>query len=456
MNPLDKRFLEDVFRAAVAAVDPATLVARALTLTPEGIAIPPGEVCSFARWSTVRNVYMVGGGKAGRTMGEAAAGILGEKVAAGVVAVPSGKGRAEGRLRFIEAGHPYPDEGSRAAAAAMLRLLSEAGKDDLVVAILSGGGSSMISLPADGFSPADKETTTRLLFDAGAGIAEINAVRKHLSLIKGGYMARAAYPARVFALLISDVPGDDPSVIASGPFSSDPTAYRDALEIVARRGIRARLPAAVLARLEAGEAGAVMETPKPGDPAFARVARAMIGSNRNALEAASAAAKREGVGSVGVLPGFLHGEARECAGAFVAQLRKTSATIPPGTAAVLIAGGETAVTVKGTGKGGRCQEFALSAAIGMDGEEGMAVLCAGTDGIDGPTDAAGAFADGSTCARVRAQGLSARAHLENNDAHTLFGALSDLLITGSTGTNVADVVVGVVLGRAPQDARRSP
>jgi hydroxypyruvate reductase len=331
-----------------------------------------------------------------------------------------------------------------------------AGDKDLVVALLSGGGSSMISLPPEGISPEEKEGATRLLLDAGAGIAEINAVRKHLSLVKGGYMARAAHPARVFALLLSDVPGDDPSVIASGPFSPDPTSYVYALEIVARLGILARLPAAVLARLEAGRAVAVPETPKPGDPAFARVARAVIGSNRNALEAASTAAKREGVGTVGVLPGFLRGEARECAGAFVAQLRKASATIPVGTAAVLVAGGETVVGVRGGGKGGRCQEFALSAAIGMDGEEGIAVLCAGTDGIDGPTDAAGAFADGSTCPRAAALGLSPRACLEGNDSHSFFLALSDLVVTGPTGTNVADIAVGVVLGRAPQGARRSP
>lgn len=404
----------------------------------------------------MRNVYLVGGGKAGRAMGEAAAGILGEKVSAGAIAVPHGKGGEAGPVRFIEAGHPYPDEGSREAAAAMLRLLSMAGERDLVVALLSGGGSSMISLPPEGISPADKEVATRLLIDAGAGIAEINAVRKHLSLVKGGYMTRAAHPVRVFALLLSDVPDDDPSVIASGPFSPDPTTYSYALEIVARSGIRARLPSSVLARLEAGQAGAVPETPKPGDPAFTRVARAVIGSNRNALEAASAAARREGVGTVGVLPGFLRGEARECGGAFVAQLRKASATIPVGIAAVLVAGGETAVEVRGGGKGGRCQEFALSAAIGMDGEEGIAVLCAGTDGIDGPTDAAGAFADGSTCPRAAALGLSPRGHLENNDAHSFFGVLSDLLVTGPTGTNVADIAIGVVLGKASTTARRSP
>jgi hydroxypyruvate reductase len=324
------------------------------------------------------------------------------------------------------------------------------------VALLSGGGSAMISLPAEGIPPEDKEAATRMLLDAGAGIADINAVRKHLSLVKGGHMARAAHPARVFTLMLSDVPGDDPSVIASGPFSADPTTYRDAMEIVERPGIRARVPGTVRARLETGQAGIVPETPKPGDPAFARVARAVVGSNRNALEAASAAAKREGIGGVIVLPGFLSGEARECARAFVEELRKASAFVPPGSAAVLIAGGETAVTVRGGGMGGRCQEFALSAAIEMDGEEMMSVLCAGTDGIDGPTTAAGAFADGSTCARASALGLSPRACLEDNDSHSFFRALSDLVSIGPTGTNVADIAIGAVRGKASSRAGRPP
>lgn len=456
MNVPVKRFLEEVFRAAVAAVDPARLVLRALSRSPEGIALSAGEGSAFARWDSIRDVYLVGGGKAGRAMGEAAAGIFEGKVAAGAIAVPSGKGGAAGPLRFIEAGHPYPDEGSREAAEEMLRILSAAGEEDFVVALLSGGGSAMICAPAAGISLAEKGEATRLLLHAGAGIGEINAVRKHLSRVKGGGMARAAHPARVFALLLSDVPGDDPSVIASGPFSPDPTAFEGVVETLVRREAHTRLPESVRARIEAGLAGTVPETPKPGDPAFDRIACAVVGSNSTALEAAFAAAKRAGIGSVRILPGFLRGEARECARAFVAELRKASASAPPESPAVLIAGGEAAVTVRGGGNGGRCQEFALSAAIEIDGEEGVAVLCAGTDGVDGPTDAAGAFADGSTCSRAAVLGLSPGDHLENNDAFPLFRALSDLLATGPTGTNVADIAVGWARAGAPLRAGSPP
>jgi glycerate-2-kinase len=279
--------------------------------------------------------------------------------------------------------------------------------------------------------------------NAGADISEINAVRKHMSLVKGGRMARTAYPARVFALLLSDVPDDDPSVIASGPFSPDPATFKYAMEIIVKRGVLSRVPPPVCAYLESGISGAAPETPKHGDPAFNRVATNVIGSNLTALEAVSAVLKMRGIAKVRVLPGFLHGEARECARAFTAELRKTKDSVPAGDAAVLVAGGETAVTVPGDGKGGRCQEFSLSAAIEIEGRAGLAVLCAGTDGIDGPTEAAGAYADGSTCSRAAALGLDPRDFLGNNDSHSFFRRLSDLAITGPTGTNVADIAIGL-------------
>ncbi|MBI5575367.1 MAG: DUF4147 domain-containing protein [Deltaproteobacteria bacterium] len=436
--------MEEIFRAAVEAVEPGRLVRQTLERSAEGISLRGSEQSSFVRWNAIRNICLVGGGKAGRPMGEAAIGILGEKIKAGVLAVPRGKGGESGPVRFVEAGHPFPDGGSREAAEEMLRILAVAGEEDLVVALLSGGGSSMISLPADGISPADKDETSRLLMNAGADISEINTVRKLLSRVKGGRMALAAVPARVFALLLSDVPGDDPSVIASGPFSPDTTISGNALEIVARRGILAMLPNPVRSRLESGAAGNLPDAPKPGDRAFDRVSCAVVGSNRAALEAACAAAKRPGSADVRVLPGFLRGEARLCARDFVSELKRASASAPPGREIVLIAGGETAVTVRGGGKGGRCQEFALSAAIEMAGESALAVLCAGTDGIDGPTGAAGAYADGKTCARAASIGLSPAEKLENNDAYPFFAALSDLAVTGATGTNVADIAIGLV------------
>jgi len=442
MDVLGKQEMESLFRAAVAAVDPARLVRDALHADARGIGLARGGDSAFAAWSDVRNVIVAGGGKAGRAMGEAAVAVLGGRVARGVVAVPRGHGGSAGPVRFAEAGHPLPDEGSRAAAREMLSLLAGAGERDLVIALVSGGGSAMISAPPDGVSARDKEAAFRVMTRVGAGIAEINTVRKHLSAAKGGRMAAAAYPARVFALLISDVPGDDPSVIASGPFSPDSTTYADAMTVLVRHRACAAVPASVRDHIAAGVAGRIPETPKPGAPVFERVACAVVGSNRIALEAAAGAARAAGAGEVRVLPGFLRGEARACAKAFVEELRRAAASVPRGRAAVLVAGGETTVAVRGGGRGGRSQEFALAGALAIDGVPGMAVLSAGTDGIDGPTDAAGAFADGATCARARAAGLSPERSLAGNDSYPFFRALSGLVVTGPTGTNVADVVVG--------------
>ncbi len=451
MSFLEKTELERLFRAAVAAVEPARLVRDSLRPDPRGVGLTGGGVSAFVPWSDVRNVLVVGGGKAGRAMGEAAVALLGEKVSTGAIAVPRGHGGSAGPVRFVEAGHPLPDAGSRAAAAEMLALLARAAEGDLVVALISGGGSAMISAPPEGIAPDDKEAVFRLMLRSGAGIGEINTVRKHLSRVKGGRMAAAAHPARVFALVLSDVPGDDPSVVASGPFAPDPTTYSDAMVVLAGRRICGSVPASVRAHVEAGVAGTIPDTPKPGDRVFENVACAVVGSNRVALEAAAGAARAAGADEVRVLPGFLRGEARACARAFVEELRKTSASLRPGGAVVLIAGGETTVAVHGPGRGGRSQEFALAAAIALEGAAGMAVLSAGTDGIDGPTGAAGAFADGATCGRARAAGLSPGVHLAGNDSYPFFQALSGLVVTGPTGTNVADVAIGAAFrpGRPP-------
>ncbi len=455
MDLLGKPFLEGIFRAAVAAVEPGHLVRSSLRRSSSGISLEAGVVSASLSWEDLQNVYLVGGGKAGRTMGNAALEILGDRVAAGVIAVPHGSGGMAGSVRFVEAGHPLPDAGSRRAAKEMMALLSGAGEEDLVLALISGGGSAMISAPARGVSPDDKVVVLRRLLRSGAGIAEFNAVRKHLSLVKGGRMAKAAHPSRVWAMLLSDVPGNDPSVIASGPFSPDPTTYVDARNILLRRDILAKIPQSARDHIETGVAGKIPETPKPGDPAFGNVLGALIGSNRVALEAAKAAAERSGAVIARVLPGFLRGEARECGRAFVSELRSASASAPAGHVVVLAAGGETTVTVRGKGSGGRNQEFALAAAIELDGEEGIAILSAGTDGVDGPTDAAGAYTRGDTCARARAAGLDPRAHLAKNDAYPFFRALSGLVMTGPTGTNVADIAIGAVSGKRRSRRPRS-
>jgi glycerate 2-kinase len=440
-----KPLLTNLFLAAVASVDPARLVRIALRRDAGGIALSGGGASSYVRWSSVGRVLLVGGGKAGRPMAQAAASALAGEVAAGAIAVPKGEGGSLGAVRLIETGHPLPDEGSREAAQAMLDVVSRAGENDLVIALISGGGSAMISAPPEGVSSSDKEAVFRLLLRSGADITEFNTVRKHLSRAKGGRLAQAAYPARVWALMLSDVPGDDPSVIASGPFSPDPATYGDARKVLVKRKLYDVIPDAVRTHIEAGVSGRIPETPKPGDPALERVSLAVIGSNRIAIDTAADAARNKGMDTVRILPGFLRGEARECARAFVEELRRANESTSPSRAVVLIAGGETTVTVCGKGKGGRNQEFVLSAAVEMDGIPGMAVLSCGTDGVDGPTDAAGAFADGTTCSRAAALGLSPMGHLERNDAYPFFQALSDLVVTGPTGTNVTDIAIGIAV-----------
>ncbi len=433
-----------IFRAAIDASDPARLVGGSLRIGPEGVALACGGKIASAPWTLTRRIRLVGGGKAGRTMAEGALSAIGDRVASGVIAVPAGSGGTSGPVRYIEAGHPVPDRGSHSAAREILSLLAGAEKDDLVIALISGGGSAMISAPVEGVSPDEKAALSGLLMRAGADIVSLNTVRKHLSLVKGGRSALAAYPARVWALLLSDVPGDDPSVIASGPFSPDSTTCADAMGVLSRLGVQDEAPRSAIRHLQAGKAGRAKETPKPGNPVFKTVTCAVVGSNRTALYGAASAAKAEGLAPVRLLPGFLSGEAGECARSFVSEMRREASALLPGRTGVLVAGGETAVAVKGAGKGGRNQEFALAAAIELSGAEGLAVLCAGTDGVDGPTDAAGAVADGSTCDRALEIGLSPRSSLENNDSYSFFRALGDLVVTGPTGTNVADIAIGIV------------
>ena len=446
MPPSGKDRLFRCFRAAVEAVAPARLVSSALRVEGDAVVLDAAGVRAAIPLSSLWKIHLVGAGKAGRAMGEAALAALGKRVAGGVIAVPRGAEGKSGPVRFAAAGHPVPDIFSLAAAREILSLLECAGEGDLVVALVSGGGSAMLSAPAAGITMEEKAETFRLLLRAGADIASFNAVRKHLSEVKGGLLARAARPATVWALLLSDVPGDDPSVIASGPFSPDPTTYADALGVLERYGIFYAVPSPVRRRLSEGAAGAVPETPKSDDPAFRGTTSAIVGTNRTAIDAAalSMARERDAVSTaIVLLPGFLRGEARECARSFCARLRKAADALSPGHAVAMIAGGETTVNVRGGGKGGRNQEFALAAAVELSGEGATSVLAAGTDGIDGPTDAAGAYADGSTVARASSLGLDPGAHLSRNDAYPFFEALGDLAVTGPTGTNVADLVIGL-------------
>lgn len=439
-----KEHAVQIFREALRAVEPRAAVRRYLRLDGErlivggrAVELPPGG-----------RVIVVGAGKASAAMAQAVEEILGDRIARGVVSVKAGHAVPVRRIQVREAAHPVPDEAGRRAAEEILAAAEEAGPEDLVVVLLSGGGSALMPLPAPGVSLQEKQEATRVLLACGASIHEINAVRKHLSRIKGGRLAEAAAPARVVSLILSDVIGDDLDTIASGPTVPDPTTFRDCLDIVRKYRLEQQLPAAVLRRLREGAAGAIPETPKPDHPAFRRVLNVVVGSNAAAVAAAEQAARKLRYRTL-VLSTLVEGEARELGRFYAALLKEIRKSGRPASPpACLLAGGEPTVTLRGTGKGGRNQELALAAAIAMADWKGVGLLSAGTDGTDGPTDAAGAWADGTTASRAAAAGLEPIRHLENNDAYPFFQALGDLLITGPTLTNVMDLHVLLVSSAA--------
>jgi len=381
-------------------------------------------------------VLLLGAGKASGAMAAAAEDVLGERVAGGFVVVKDGYGARLRHADITEAGHPVPDSRGLAASGRLLELARAAGEGDLIVFLVSGGGSALTPAPAPPITLAEKQELTRLLLVSGATIGELNAVRKHLSLFKGGQLARAARPARVLTLALSDVIGDHLDVIASGPTAPDPTTFADALEVLERRGLSGRVPASIARRLQAGRAGEIQETPKPGDPLFERVENIVIGNNALVTDAAVAAAKRLGF-RADLATRELQGEARDVAREFVARARRLT---PP---ACLIAGGETTVTVRGQGKGGRCQEFALAAALELGPTDHITILAAGTDGTDGPTDATGAIVDGGSVERGAAAGADVRRALADNDAYAFLRASRDLIVSGPTRTNLLDLYLAV-------------
>jgi hydroxypyruvate reductase len=417
-----------IFDSALAAAAVRPLVLRALAaVTP-----PAGRV------------VVVGAGKASGAMASAVEEAWGERVAGGLVVVKDGHLAETHRVKLVEAGHPVPDERGAAAAHDLLALARGAGAADLVLTLISGGASALTPAPAPPITLGDKQVMTRLLLAAGADINQLNAVRKHCSVLKGGQLARAAAPARVAALLLSDVIGDPIDVIGSGPTAPDASTFSEALGILDRFDLRERAPASVRDRLERGARGEIAETPKPDDAIFERVVNVVIGNNQLVVDAAASRAAALGL-APHVLTRALHGEARDAARELVGLGREIAAGRGPvARPACLIAGGETTVTVRGDGIGGRCQELALAAALELEGRDGLVVLAAGTDGSDGPTDAAGAVADGDSAARARHQGLDPRAHLDRNDSNRVFAALGDLVVTGPTNTNLLDLYLVVV------------
>jgi len=342
-------------------------------------------------------------------------------------------------VKVQEAGHPVPDENGVAGARELVALARQAGAGDLVIFVISGGASALTPLPAPPITLQEKQRVTQDLLACGANIHEMNTVRKHISLFKGGQLAREAAPATLITLMLSDVIGDSMDVIGSGPTVPDESTFARAWEILSGYGITEKLPESVRQRLEAGVRGEIAETPKPGDEAFAKTQNLVVGSNRLAVDAAARKARELGYKPL-VLSTFLEGETRDVARVHAGIAKEILASgRPVGRPACVISGGETTVTLRGSGLGGRNQEFAAAAALYLEGVDGVVVLSGGTDGTDGPTDAAGAIADGRTVARLRAKNLSAAAMLADNDSYHLFEALGDLIKTGPTGTNVMDV-----------------
>ena len=431
--------LAGLFGAGLAAVAPDAAIRRAVGVRGGLVSVAGEPVAEGAR------LVVLAAGKAAAAMASAFEQIVGERIGGGLVVTKDGHGLPLRRLALREAGHPVPDARSESAAREALALVRSVEPRDELVVLLSGGASSLLAGPAAGLSLEELATTTRLLLAAGADIEQTNAVRKHLSAVSGGRLALCTTARRVHVLAISDVPGDRLDVIGSGPFAADPTRYADALAALAEVGIVAGVPPRVRAHLEAGGRGEHPETAKAGDPALSRVRHRILASNATAVEAVRAAAERRGLASRLLTP--LRGEAREAARRLVAEAEALRGVGP----VLCVAGGETTVTVVGRGRGGRSQELALAAAIALDGGEATALLAAGTDGTDGPTDAAGAFADEGTLARARELGLDPQGALAHNDSGGFFGALGELFVTGPTRTNVMDLALVRVdpAGRAP-------
>jgi glycerate 2-kinase len=443
-----RRSALSIFRAALVAADPVEAVLRHLRLDRE-VLVAAGR---RYRLKSYRRILVIGAGKASAAMALAVERRLGRRIHSGLVNVKYGHLAKLRRIGLNECGHPVPDPAGVEGAARIADLARDAGEDDLVICLISGGASALLPLPAPPVTLEEKQETTRLLLASGANIHEINAVRKHISLLKGGQLARLSQPATVLSLLLSDVIGDDLDVIGSGPTAPDVSTFELAWSVLQKYGIEQRVPEAVRSRIEAGLRGEVPDTPKSGDETFRRVQNVVVGSNLLAVKAAERRARELGYRPL-VLSTFIEGETREIARMHAAILKEMSATgRPVKPPACVISGGETTVTLRGAGLGGRNQEFVLAAALDLAGLRDVVVLSGGTDGTDGPTDAAGAIADGRTIARASELGLDAARFLAENNSYRFFDPLGDLLKTGPTNTNVMDV--RLALAGAPKKRKR--
>jgi len=425
-----------VMLAALQAADPARAVQRSLVL--QGNTLRVGATSYDL--GTYDHIYVVGGGKASAAMAAAVEDVLGERITAGWINVKDGYTAPTRRITIHEAGHPLPDTRSLSGSQQIVSLLRQRGPRDLVLCLISGGGSALMTLPVDGITLGDMEALTKALLGCGATINEMNAIRKHLSQIKGGQLARLAHPAPVISLILSDVIGSPLDVIASGPTSPDPTTFAEALALLQKYDLVEHVPSSIVQHLQQGTLAEVPETPKAEDSVFEHTQNVVIASNEHAAQAACDRAHDLGLNTL-LLSTFVEGEAREVAKVLAAVAREIDHSARPlPRPACIVAGGETTVTIRGTGLGGRNQELALAAAPLLAGLDNAAIVSLGTDGTDGPTDAAGAISTGSTASRAAAQGLSIGRSLADNDAYHFFQSLGDLIITGPTNTNVNDLI----------------
>jgi hydroxypyruvate reductase len=440
-----KRMTKAIFLKALSAVDPSKILKDRIRIERDRLLIKTeGESEKVFDLRDVDKIFLVGTGKAASSMAQAVEEIFEDRITRGVITTKYGHLLPLKKTEIIEAGHPLPDRKGYEGAKKIQRLLKESGPKDLVIFLLSGGGSALLPFPADHIDLKEKQEATQLLLDCGADIKEINTIRKHISRMKGGWLAKWAYPSMVVGFILSDVVGDHLDVIGSGPTVPDPSTFEEALEILKKYDLLKEIAPSIRRHLQLGREGKAEETPKPQEVVFERVYNCLLGSNILALRAAKEEATAFGFNTL-ILSSSIEGETREAARfhtAIAKELISSGNPIPK--PACILSGGETTVTIKGKGLGGRNQEFVLAGALEISGTEKVVLLSGGTDGTDGPTDATGAVADHTTVQRGKSMGLDPNFYLDNNDAYPFFEKLGDLLITGPTHTNVMDVRILLV------------
>ncbi len=432
---------EEIFKHVLNTLDSESLVKNKVSIDGLTLLVDQREY----NLENYEHIYVIGAGKACAPMAKTIEEILGDRLDDGIVVVKYGHSLPLNKIKIVEASHPIPDANGLEGTSEILRLLSNTSEKDLIICLISGGGSALLVQPQKEITLEDIQVTSNALLACGATIDEINAVRKHLSIVKGGHLARASYPSTLITLILSDVIGDPLDTIASGPTVPDESTFEDACKVIEKYSLENRIPKSVYDILKKGQSGETEENPKHGDKVFTNTQNVIIGSNKIALEAAREKATDLGYNTI-ILSSMVQGESKDAAIFFSSIAKEVCCTgTPLSKPACIIAGGETTVTIKGDGKGGRNQEFALSAAIDIEGYEGIVVLSAGTDGTDGPTDATGAIVDSNTCKTAREKFcMKPDEFLSNNNSYNFFDKTGEHIITGPTLTNVMDIMIALI------------